>query len=192
MIASNHLMINEVLFAYNLQDNIAVTPFGNGLINHTWKIEDGKNVFILQRINTSIFRHPEYISSNIRAVSAYLAIHHPDYFFCTPVKTKNGNDLVYTKEGCFRLYPFIKNSHTIDVAENKDQTFEASGKFGELTKLLCSFNVNELKITLADFHNISLRYRDFVTAVAAGNKDRIEQSASLIAFLKIQKYIVTE
>ena len=185
-------MMNEVLQAFGLGTNTSVTPFGDGLINNTWKIEDEKGMYILQKINTSIFRQPEFISANIQAVSTYLAVHYPDYFFCTPVKALSGDDLVYSKEGCFRLYPFIKNSHTINVAENTDQTFEASRKFGELTKLLCAFNAEELKITLPDFHNILLRYKDFVTAVEKGNKERIEQSALLIAFLNTQQHIVKE
>ena len=186
-------MISEVLVNYGLNANATIHAFGHGLINNTWKVEDGNAIFILQRINTAVFKHPEYILENIEAVGNYLAAQSPEYFFCRPCKTINGDGLVYIKgEGYFRLFPFIRNSHTINVAENTDQAFEASRKFGELTKLLSAFPVDELKITLADFHNISLRYKDFLTAVAKGNKARIEQSASMIEFLNSQRHIVSE
>lgn len=184
--------MNYILKAYGLNTPHSVKTFGDGLINSTWKVEDDKGSFILQKINTSVFKHPEYISENIKAVSNYLSIHHPAYFFCTPVTTTGLNDLVYTDEGCFRMYPFIKNSHTINVAENAAQAFEAARMFGELTKLLAAFPADELKITLPDFHNISLRYSDFLEAVAHGNKERIKQSSSLIKFLTGQQHIVAE
>ena len=173
------IMISEVLFNYGLSDNATIYPFGDGLINNTWRVEDGNNIFILQKINTAVFKHPEYILENIEAVGNYLSTHFPEYFFCKPCKTINGDGLVYIKdEGHFRLFPFIKNSHTINVAANTDQAFEASRKFGEFTKLLSAFPAHELKITLPDFHNISLRYKDFLTAVAEGNETRREQSAA--------------
>lgn len=192
MIASNKIMIEGVLQAYGLRANISIIPFGHGLINNTWKIEDEKGVFILQKINTNIFKHPEYISENIKVISNYLAVHHPEYFFCTPLTTTRLDDIFYSDNACFRMFPFIENSHTIDVAENTHQAFEASLKFGELTRLLADFPIYKLKITLPDFHNISLRYNDFLKAAATGNKERIEQSASLISFLNSQKHIVSE
>ncbi len=186
-------MNSEVLLKYGLNGNAAIHAFGHGLINNTWKVEDGEATFILQKINTAVFKHPENILENTEAVGDYLAVHFPAYFFCRPYKTISGDGLVYKKnEGCFRLFPFIKNSHTINVAENTGQAFEASRKFGELTKLLSGFPVQELKIILPDFHNISLRYTDFLTALKKGNKTRIQQSALLIAFLKSQQHIVAE
>ncbi len=186
-------MIEKVLKAYEINADAVATPFGHGLINSTWKIDDEKDSFILQKINTAIFKDPQLIADNIKAVADYLAIHHPGYFFCTPCKATDGKDLVYLKEeGYFRMYPFIKNSYTIDVVENTNQTFEAAKKFGELTKLLSAFPVHQLKITLPDFHNISLRYKDFLTAITEGDKERINKSATLIEFLKAQQNIVSD
>jgi len=185
-------MSEEILQIYGL-NNAKIIPFGNGLINHTWKINDAGNAYILQKINTSVFKTPEFISQNIEAVSKYLTVHFPGYFFCTPCKTISGDDLVCLKdEGYFRMFPFVKNSHTINVADNKNQTYEAARKFSELIKLLADFPVDQLKITLPDFHNISLRYENFLEAISSGNKERIKNSADLIQFLKSQQKIVTE
>ena len=186
-------MIEEVLPAYGCSPNSIVIAFGNGLINDTWKVEDGSKNYILQKINTDIFKHPEFISENVHSIANYLSVHHQDYFFLTPVKTVTGEDLVFIKnDGWYRMYPFIKNSHTIDVAENANQTYEAAKKFGELTKLLADFPAQQLKITLPDFHNLSLRYKDFTNAKQFGIKERIEKSHELIEFLESQKNIVEE
>jgi thiamine kinase-like enzyme len=95
-------------------------------------------------------------------------------------------------EGYYRMFPFVENSHTINVAKNASQTYEAAKKFGELTRLLSEFPVSELKITLPDFHNISLRYLDFLAAKQSGVKERIARANELIQFLESQKNIVDE
>jgi len=185
-------MLSVVLLQYGLNANTTIHPFGHGLINNTWLVDNDTKQFILQRINTAVFKHPEYISENINVIADYLAIHTPGYFFCSPCKTVDGSTMVYTEEGCFRMFPFIPNSHSVIVAENTAQTYEAARKFGEFTKLLNGFPADTLKITLPDFHNISLRYKNFLVSLESGNTTRIEQSASLIAFLKEQHAIVSE
>ncbi len=186
-------MTEEVLPAYGCSAAAFAIPFGNGLINDTWKVENENKTYILQKINTAIFKHPEYISENIQSLANYLSVHHPEYFFLTPVRTLAKKDLVFIEgDGYYRMYPFVKNSHTIDVAENAHQTFEAAKKFGELTKLLANFPAQELKITLPDFHNLSLRYKDFLQAKQSGIKARIKKSGELIQFLESRKNIVDE
>ena len=172
-------MIKNVLATYGCSPDSIVIPFGNGLINDTWKVEDGNKSYILQKINTGIFKHPEFISENIQSIANYLSVHHPGYYFLTPIKTLAGKDIVFIKDdGCYRMFPFVKNSHTIDVAENASQTYEAAKKFGEFTKLLANFPAEKLKITLPDFHNLSLRYKDFVQSKEFSIKKRIEKSLS--------------
>lgn len=186
-------MIEEVLLAYGCSTGLKVIPFGNGLINNTWKVESENKTYILQRINTAIFKRPEYISKNIQSLANYLSLYYPNYYFLTPVKTLAGKDLVFIEgDGYYRMFPFVKNSHTIDVAQSVSQTFEAAKKFGELTKLLANFPAQQLKITLPDFHNLSLRYKDFLQAKQTGIKERIRKSIELIEFLESQKIIVDE
>ena len=100
--------------------------------------------------------------------------------------------MVFIKdEGYFRIFPFIKNSHTTDVVNSPSQAYEAAKQFGRFTNLLSGFPVDKLKITLPDFHNLPLRYSQFETAIKEGNKERIKQSAAMINFLKDQHEIVT-
>lgn len=187
---SSKSFIEKILNFYGLA-SAEVTPFGNGLINNTWKVQDGNNAFILQKINTSIFKHPQWIAENINSISKYLSQQHPEYFFLTSTQTLDGKDLVETNNEYFRMFPFVKNSHTINVSENPEETYEAAKKFGELTKLLSSFPVNSLKITLPDFHNLSLRYQQFQQAISSGNKERLNQSKDMIDFLNSHEEIVT-
>ena len=44
-------MMEEIFSAYNLlQNQLEVEPFGNGLINQTWRIKNSHDDFILQKI----------------------------------------------------------------------------------------------------------------------------------------------
>lgn len=183
---------DEILSAYNLGANdLAAEPVGNGLINATWRINNSHNSYILQKVNHHIFKIPESIASNVRMVADYLQKYYPGYFFISPIQTKNGKEMVHiSNDGYFRLVPFVKNSHTINTVEMPQQAFEAARKFGEFTRLLSGFPVEKLKITLPDFHNLTLRYQQFSEALENGNKKRLQQSKEYIQFIKEHRYIV--
>ncbi|MEP7255518.1 MAG: phosphotransferase [Ferruginibacter sp.] len=169
-----------------------VTSFGSGLINSTWQVESKNEKYILQRINNNIFKKPEDIAFNIGMIGDYLKNHFPAYLFVTPLKTIDGNVLVETEEGYFRMFPFVEDSHTINVVESPAQAYEAAKQFGRFSKLLSGFEASELKITLPDFHNLTLRYQQFEDAMQNGDKERIKQSQDLIYFIRQQKNITDE
>lgn len=185
-----------VLNAYGLhREHIEVLPFGTGLINHTWKIRDGNNAYILQKINHEVFTNPESIAFNIQSVSAYLKKHFPDYYFVAPLSTADGRQLLYHNSdtpGYYRMFPFVEGSHSIDVVRTASEAYEAAKQFGRFTKLLKGFACENLQITLPGFHDLGLRYRQFLAAIENGNPERIIESESLIGFIKEQEGIVTE
>lgn len=189
-------VLHRVLAAYGIDAKNAETKqFGTGLINHTWKIITGEKNYILQRINQSVFTDPHAIDANIRAISLYLAQHHPEYLFVSPVNDKNGNGMVEVNEGVnayYRLFPFVNGSHSKDVVKDKSQAFEAAAQFGRFTRLLSGFDSASLQVTLPSFHDLGLRYQQFLQSLQTAMQERLEQSAGLIAFMKENAFIVTE
>lgn len=187
-------MLASVLSHFGIDEkDCSIYPFGSGLINNTWKIVSGKKGFILQRINDNVFKKPEDIAFNIRFIANYFRKKFPEYFFVSPVEGNSHNDLVYEDgEGYFRLFPFVENSHTVDTVQTTDEAYEAAKQFGKFTKLLSGIDIGKVKITLPDFHNLSLRYLRFEQSLLQGNTDRIARAASSIAFLKEQAGIVKE
>ncbi len=161
-------MLQPVFNAFGISENINnAVPFGSGLINHTWKISNGSKAFILQQINHNVFKDPESIAYNINITGDYLHAHYPDYLFVTPVETVYNGQIYFDKQnGYFRLTPFVPNSHTIDVVANPEMAFEAARQFGKFTRLLSGFDASLLKITLPDFHNLSLRYQQFEQSIS--------------------------
>jgi Ser/Thr protein kinase RdoA (MazF antagonist) len=187
-------MLQAVLDKYGvIKGSAEVKPFGTGLINNTWVINSGSNQFILQRINNTIFKNPANIASNIKLIGDYLSLKYPHYLFVHPVQTNEQGYMVYLpEEGYFRMFPFIKNSHTIDVVKAPAQAYEAAKQFARFSKLLSGFAAEQLNITLPEFHNLYLRYTQFETAVENGNKERIKASANIISYLKQQHGIALE
>jgi Ser/Thr protein kinase RdoA (MazF antagonist) len=184
-------LMENIFRNYGLVATADIKPFGNGLINSTWKVCNSKEEFILQRINNAVFKNPNDIAHNIQLIGSHLSIFHPDYLFVAPVKTLQQQDILFIDgEGYFRLFPFIKNSHTIDVASSPSQAYEAAKQFGLFTKQLSNFPSEQLHITLPGFHNLSLRYQQFEKAVIAGNAARIKEAENTIQFLKANNSIV--
>ncbi|HVX51592.1 MAG TPA: phosphotransferase, partial [Chitinophagaceae bacterium] len=178
-------MTELILQQYGFTGNsVTVTAFGTGLINNTWLVKYAGKKYILQRINQSVFKNPGYIDDNISALAMHLQKNSPGYTFTVPVSTTNGKTLIETADGAFRMFEFIEGSHTYDVLKQPQQAFEAARQFGRFTRLLHGFDITRLKITLPEFHNLSLRCNQFNEAVEHGNTERIAYAESLIDDLR--------
>ena len=49
-----------------------LTAYGDGLINHTYRFYVGDTAYLIQRINTAVFKNPEGLMDNFVAVTEYL------------------------------------------------------------------------------------------------------------------------
>lgn len=183
----------EILQAFGFgSTSVTVKTFGSGLINNTWVVESGGSTYILQRINNNVFKNPEAIASNIQNTGNYLASQYPGYVFTMPVETTQGRSMLFAAgEGYFRMFPFVKGSHSKDVVETPGQAYEAAKQFGRFTSRLSGFDAGKLQVTIPDFHNLSLRYMQFQSALLNGNPERIQETATLTKTLLEYEGIVT-
>ncbi|GAC1442447.1 MAG: aminoglycoside phosphotransferase family protein [Sediminibacterium sp.] len=183
----------SVLEAYGLKgDDLQIESFGNGLINHTWKVADSDRSYILQRINHEVFKEPGYIAGNIQLIASYLKHRWPEYQFVAPLNSLKGEEMIFLNGGYYRLFPFVPGSHSSDVVETPELAYEAATQFGRFTKLLSGFDTEKLQLTLPFFHDLGYRYQQFQDALQSGNNRRITESASLISFIRQHENIVTE
>ena len=186
-------MMRTILEAYGLEkDAFEIIPFGNGLINSTWKLNSPNQELILQKINQGVFTEPNDIAQNINLMSEYLKKECPTYRFVAPVETPDGRDIIYRDGFYYRMFPFISNSHTVDVVHTSDQAYEAATQFGRFTRLLSGVDISRLKITIPSFHDLSLRYSQFLVALEKGNKERIKESEAIATELLRHSEIVDE
>ena len=172
-------MFDKILSDFGLNSTeYQVKPFGSGLINYTLKVSGIGDDYILQKINTNIFKSPDSITKNLSLIQSYLKRNAPDYFFVGALPTVTGKFLVKLKNReCYRLFPFVKGSQTIDFISETKEAFEAAKQFGKFTHMLKNFDAAKLEYTLADFHNLKLRFEQFKAACQNANEDRMEQAS---------------
>lgn len=186
--------MDKILAGFGVKKSeCSIKPFGSGLINHTWLLSSADGDFILQRVNEHVFKKPEDIAWNIDFIDTYLKEREATYFFVAPVKTVDGKSILLIEgEGYYRLFPFVKGSCSFNVVGNPEQAYEAARQFGRFTKVLSNIDVAQLKITLPSFHDLSLRYQQFLEVLLQGNAGRIKEAALLIAELKSHAAIVSQ
>lgn len=186
----------SILSHYPLSvSNCSLQPLASGLINTTYRVTDAQNHrrYILQSINQRIFARPADIAANIRLVANHLQEHYPGYCFPAPIQTVDGGELVYMDDGsCYRLFPFLEGSRTLEVAETPEQAYEAARQFAGFTRRLSLLDPNGLHVILPGFHDLEHRFRQFTTALEEGQPERRKEAKELIVYLLAQRSMVDE
>lgn len=168
-----------------------IALFGNGLIHKTYTVSKGSSPeYILQEVNTSVFKTPLDIASNLEALSDFLKENGKEVFYPTPFPTKNGEPYAIESGSFFRLTPFVKGSHTVDFCSTAEQAYEAAAQFGKFTAAFKGMDVSILKSTIPRFHDLSFRWEQFTEALLNGNQERIQHAASIIDQVKANYSIV--
>jgi Ser/Thr protein kinase RdoA (MazF antagonist) len=156
----------EILEAYGFTyETIKLQQIGSGHINRTYLLSIPKGNYILQNINTQVFKDPNAIANNIQAVADNLLIHHPDYLFPAPIAALNGDLMAQYKDEYWRLLPFVEHTTAFDTLTEPKQAYEAAKQFGKLSRLLNNFDTSILKPTLPGFHDLVWRYEQFTFAL---------------------------
>ena len=186
-------MREKILAAFGLDiKNFLVEPIGSGYINLTYKVA-GSSVYILQRINKNIFKHPEVIAKNLRIADDHLKKFHPEYLFPSTLRTADNKEMAYDDEGFpWRLFPYIKNSTTFDSVDSPEEAFSAASEFAKLTRYLEGVDVSAFGATLERFHDLQWRYEQFETALANASAERKKEAAEAVNTCLHFKYLVDE
>lgn len=170
-------------------------PFGNGHINDTY-ITEGSPRYIIQRINSNVFKKPEEVMENIGKVCDFLrekiaaAGGDPERETLTLVRTLDGKEYYKANENdYFRAYKFIEDAYSIEIPENTDQVYNAALAFGRFQKLLADFPADELHETIVNFHYTPGRFEAFEEAVKNDVCGRLKDAWAEVEFAKARKDI---
>lgn len=154
---------------------------GNGLINDTFIVAcrpDGHR-YVLQRINTDIFRDPDTLQDNILALSAHLrkclieeGSADIDRRALECVLTTDGKSYVISDGGCWRMTRFIEGSVSI-TAMSEAMARNVGLAFGKFHSVLARPDAPALRETIPDFHNMPLRLAQLEDAITADRAGRL-------------------
>lgn len=169
--------------------------YGNGHINDTFLLctqDDGGEAhrYILQRMNTNVFKDPEGLMRNVSGVTAFLRKRilqeggNPDRETLTLVKTMEGLDYYVDSIGSWwRMYLFIEDATSYDVVEKEEDFYQSAKAFGHFQRLLDGYPVEKLIDTIPDFHNTPKRFEAFCKAVQENVYGRAGEVQEEIAFV---------
>ena len=188
---------------YNLEEilrhfNVEITPqaYGNGHINDTYIVQSTPR-YILQRINTDVFKNPVGLMENIKIITEFLREKikenggDPDRETLTLINTIDGESFYKTEDGSyFRMYKFIDNTKSYDLIENETQFYNAARAFGKFQNMLRDFPADRLFEVIPNFHNTRKRFEDFKISVNENKSGRLKLAESEVNFaLNREKYV---
>lgn len=188
--------LREALEAFCFEGKVlSAQPYGNGHINDTFLVvcEGGKR-YILQRMNTHIFKNPQGLIDNIERVTDYLRDKivkqggDPARETLRLIDCRKGGYLFRDSEQrCFRAYDFVEGTVCYEKVESAEDFYRCAQAFGQFQRRLADFPAQCLCEPIPDFHNTPARYEQLEQAVAADVCGRVGAVAAELAFVRARK-----
>ena len=166
----------------------------SGNINTTYHViyeEEGvQHDYVLQRINSYVFKNPQGVMNNIARVTSHLRNslikngEDPARRVLEVIPTHAGELMYVDGNGDFwRAYPFITDATAYDTVDSPELFCEIGRAFGNFQKLLCDFPADELFDSIPDFHNTYKRFFTFVNSVGKDAAGRVAKAEEEIEFM---------
>lgn len=185
---------------------VSFDKYGNGNINGTFIVEyedNGKTKkYILQKINTEVFKKPFELMKNIVGVTGHIKKYYADKGIDSSrrtlefLKCDNGDCCFIDESGnCWRMYKYIDKARTYDTIDNAELFREAGRAFGEFQNILSTYDVSTLYDTIPDFHNTAKRFEAFCEAVnenAAGRLETVKNEVDFVLARKNDTHVLTD
>ncbi len=173
-----------VLHKFSIPETAYVLrPINQGFINDTYLVLDRvKPLYILQRINTTVFPNAKGIMGNVGRALEYLQGN--EYHAITLVSTNSGASY-YTDpgQGVWRLMTYIPDSTAYDTTRDPAIAREAGRIIGTFHQLLMNAPLNDFEDIIPGFHDLKLREVQFDSAVEQAPLSIARNAASAIAFV---------
>lgn len=155
------IIVNQFLGSVEI---LSITPIENGLINHTFLVETESEKFILQQINTLIFKNPNAIQNNHLRINEILKQSNYSRKTVKIIPTLS-NDLLFEKNNkTWRMLEYLEDSITFLKPSSTEIAFEATKCLSEFYKIINQEQII-LEETLPDFINFEKRVIDFKTSL---------------------------
>lgn len=183
----NHEFYLKIFREFEVDDTPETfEPCNIGHINTTLMVRcDGQIKYVLQKINTSIFKKPAELIENILNVTDFIkkkvlaAGGDPTREVLRLIPTRDGTFYTTDADGCvWRMYYFIIGAKTFQTAETPELFYNSALAFGKFQRMLSDFPADKLHETIPNFHNTVSRFADFKKALAddaAGRADSVRE-----------------
>ena len=188
---------DKILNAFGLAENdFDYKSFGKGNINSTFGLTLKNAVeptYILQKINTSIFREPYKIAHNWKLASSFIQSENPAYQMIHFIETIDQQDY-FTDEnaGFWRLTPFVPDSKTLEIVSSPEEAYLTATMFGQFAARLSKADATQYLSVLPDFHNLMFRVQQYKDSVESALPIRLNEAHDLLVQMPEFDPIVSE
>ena len=184
--------IREIVKNFDFDGELLdVREFGSGHINRTFIAEYTDNRYVVQKINTTVFKNPDELMQNVFAVTDYLRevieanggdSERETLHF---IKTLDGDNYFKTPDSeCWRAYVFVKDSVCYDSAYTPELFGKSGAAFGRFQKMLADFPAKTLHETIPNFHNTPWRFEnEFLPSLFAADDALLTECEDDIEFV---------
>jgi hypothetical protein len=160
----------------------ACEDHGTGHIHNTYLLESGNagepSRYLLQKLNTRVFKKPEAVQDNIRRILGFLKEHPAgDQGFRDPelIETVDDRTMYLDNRGNFwRCFRYIENTTTFEKVATPEQAFEGGRSFGIFAHRLKDYNPRRLHITIPHFMDAEWRYGQLTYAEFTNPGERLK------------------
>jgi Ser/Thr protein kinase RdoA (MazF antagonist) len=191
---------------FTLQGKVTnVLAFGSGNINDTFLVTldaSEEKHFILQRINTQVFRQPQLIMQNMRIYTEHVR----KRLQCTPLSrrwevprvllTKDAQDHWKDAEGSFwRAISFIEGSQSLDTMSDRSYAKEIGYALGMFHNLISDLPPEKLADTLEGFHITPLylqHYEDVLAKTSPRRSPEVNYCLQFVSDRKVWAHILED
>jgi len=174
--------LNHILANFDLaKKNYAFCPMNDGFINDTYLVSDNNTpCYILQRINQDVFKNVTGLMGNIDHALKQLSGN--GYEKIELIRTTSGTSFLSDASGNWRVMTYINNSTAHNTTTVPKVAFEAGRIIGKFHLLLKNTNTNDFVDTIAQFHDLDLRERQFNEAFSNAAAAKLEIAKTAISF----------
>lgn len=178
-------LFTPVLQAFCLdEDNILIEELGAGHIHQSFMLCDKqskKALWVLQMLNTKVFKQPELIMRNWALALKTLEDENEASLLVKFNHTGNGGSLFTHYDGSvWRLMPYVRNSISHASFTSSNQCCAAAKAFGKLSVLLSAADPDEYEETITAFFDLRIRFQLFEQALSRAGSTKHKQAARLI------------
>lgn len=162
-----------------------IVPFGNGLINKTFLVKTDVKDYMLQTINSYVFRNVDSLMRNIYIVTRHLR----DKGKTTLHVRKTVNYKIYVNEDgvYYRLYTYIKDSVAYEKLDSLEMVEKTGIAFGDFHSSLADLDSILIAETIPDFHDTPKRYDALLESVKRDEAGRLSNCLEELNFIMTSK-----
>lgn len=184
------IQLKEAINGYDFGEVTNAVRYGEGHINDTYLVETMGLRYILQRINTSIFKNPVKLMENIVNVTEHLRKKivenggDPMRETLNVIKTKEGNNYFIDSDNHYwRAFYFVENTICLQKVEKPEHFYESAKSFGNFMRQLEDFPADTLFETIEKFHDSENRFKNFKKALEEDKMGRAKDVQKEINFV---------